>query len=637
MSRVNAPSQLRSRLAAVLGAWALLALTSGCGFLDFRDGGPESVDAGVVEGCFANSAGTCVAATSGCSPESISGGNGERCASCSEGGESFEICGAPTVGTCFQVEDPEPCTRCFTDDGATVYSDCGDVAATAVLDCEQTVYEPTPDQPNGESCEVCRDGTGRVVSETCGLELPDECHEETVEGRACEVCTRDGQEVSFVCEAPTLSEPPRVCESYASDTGSCVDCYGADDQLLLHECTFGEGADVVAFCETITEPSGLVCERCLNDDGFVVTESCDVPQPGLERCQDLSYEFDGEFIGCFVCVDEQNVFTVADCWSSQCNETDPGDPAGGPAPNTCAPPACSNSYENGQACRTCTSATGDSSTQCVAEGDIYCQEEEVFFDPPPSDPGDPNEPAPPAEVQVCTVCRDTQTGEEVYRDEDCGAGTGGVVCEPAINVDGTPCEICYDDFGFDPIYSTCGDNSMCGVELNVSLLDPQGGQLFLPSSEANGQATPAVADCSFCEAGVDSFPLEDGGYCVMQREACAVDSDDTEPVPCSSEVPYRLAFDLTQCADPWGASDGIDGLLNAMTWALREHELVTFSVSHTLPNAPPAQCEACDCGRGDTFLFELSYDDAQRLLALNLGFYESDDGSTGIDPPPPQP
>lgn len=619
----SGPPPLRA-LRAVLVCAALAVGALGCTSYDASVGPQEGPQGPATGDCYENGAGECVVASEGCSPGEISGGATERCARCADGEAEYEICGEPRVGTCFQVEFAEPCTRCVADDGALVFSDCPDEDNAAVLDCETSQTPPTEDAPEGETCQVCRDGTGRVVSETCGAGQADDCREEERNGRTCEVCTVDGQDVVLGCSAPTLSEPPRVCETYEGADGSCVDCYGEDDQLILHECSFGMDAGAAAFCETVTTASGVPCDRCYNGDGFLVSEQCDDTPPaiGPERCQELFYELGDEEVMCFVCVDEQNVFTVADCWSNAC-EMDPALDDG-----QCSP-QCFTTYENGQPCRTCTGVNGQTGTQCVADGDVYCQEEEVFPEEPPPD-DDPNTDPTAPEVQLCTVCRDTNTDEVVY--EECGPNFGSsVACEPAVAVDGTQCEVCYDDFTGDEVYSTCGDDAMCSSVTEQLLFGENNNELYLPGGADNADVAPepALVDCTFCSADAsNALQGQDGGFCQLQNELC------TESVTlCPTAFPV-VGFDLTQCADPWGQSNGIDGMLGAMAWALGQHEVVVTDLTHELTGEAPAACEACDCTRGDRFLLKLATADAaQRLLELNLGFYLVEDAPE----PPPEP
>jgi hypothetical protein len=588
-------------------------------------GGPEGPN--VAGECFENAIGECVVSTDGCDPASIGGNAAEKCASCSEDGVDVEICGRPSVASCYAVEYGDECTQCTDDDGQLVWTDCPDDGALVSLDCEVQTYEPTADAPNGRSCEVCRDDTGRVVTESCGQEA-EECHEEVIDGRPCEVCTAGGDVVFQACGSPELSEPPRLCEVYESPEGRCVDCYGQGDQLLSHECAFGAGALEGIDCEVVIGPSGQACEYCWNADGYLVEETCEGGgTPAPERCNELFYEFPNELVTCFTCVDENGVFTVADCWSSTCDDgnLDPDLP-----PQTCAEPVCESHYENGEPCRTCYSQNGESQTQCLPDGDVYCQPEEVFADPT-TEP-DPNQPPPEpgSDVTVCTVCRDADTGVEVHR--DCDGGTEPPVCVADTSVDGDGCETCYDPATMDTLYTTCGE-PMCVDEYGLALTSTNGDALTLPpDSNDNTAAAAATADCSFCVANEDTYPVTDYGFCDLVGDEC----DDSAGEPCPPEPWVVLGWDLTQCADPWGASDGTAGLLRMMSWALESHGVVVHFVEHESPMMAAEACEACDCLRGDRFLAWVEEGD---VPALNqLGFYGLEDqGTGGVDDPSPPP
>jgi hypothetical protein len=615
MARLSSPIR---HLLALFGAVSLAVSLAGCSVGgEIVDGPDDPVDAGVADGCFANATGECVVATEGCDPSAIDAAGGERCAVCSVDGEVVDVCGEPEVAFCFDLEAPEPCQRCVTQDGVVLFDDCYESPEQlADLTCENVTYEDDT-AAGATTCEVCRDQTGRLVSETCRPDA-DECFDVVVEGRACVECFAGGELAYRECEQTNLD--PRVCEAYGEGDLMCVDCYGEADQLLSHECSVGGPITPPAFCDEYLDPDGRHCEVCYSQDGDVVSEFCDdVPNTGVERCEELSFSDQT----CLLCVGAEGEPTFTECWSNVC----PDDPT-----NTMEcppPPPCETHFaDDGSVCRTCPTLGGESETLCLEGGDLFCSLEEVIEEPVPGNDPDPNQ--PPA-IVVCQVCRDGPDGPVVY--EECeDTSTEPPVCMETVSPDGVVCEQCFDPATGFELFNTCEGQpaDMCFDEVGV-LRGENGGELFLPADASDGTNDALLAEysCYFCGDADDPQGLNGYGDCVLRPDACGgvqpqpgdPDDPNTDPAVCS--VGVVVVYEPMQIEpDPWGSSDGIDGMVNALTWLLSNHGVAAYSVTHEPVDENFVACEGGECPRGDRLYFSVTEQDALMLLNLGVGFFQ---------------
>lgn len=433
---------LAAGMSALLGCAEALSLSRG----DDEAG----ADAGSArsDSCFTNPEGECVVTSEGCDPASIRGSALERCASCEQGGVGYEICGPAKTARCFDLELGQPCQRCVTDDGEVLYDDCSArVDQFGDLHCEAVAYEGAD-----ADCEVCRDDHGVVVRESCRPNAS-RCEERVVNGRACRECfTAEGAFAYRECEPADLD--PAICEVYGGAEGRCVDCYGADNELLSHECTTtpppGLGTEPgprppeapPSYCDSMTDPAGRSCTLCYNADGGLVEEQCDDgTSRSPARCEELLFR---EQV-CLVCVDGNGQES-----STQCSRAP--DSCEGIAAECGPAPPCENRYrDDGTLCRTCPTANGDE-TLCMSGGGLTCETVQEFDETPPiGGVGDPG-----LTSEVCTVCRAPGMEEPVYSvcSSD-GTVPPQPVCSTRETADDVMCEVCVAPGGGDEVYSSC--------------------------------------------------------------------------------------------------------------------------------------------------------------------------------------
>lgn len=598
------PSLLSRALCRAL-LLAGLVLVGGCaeGLSAVYPGADSEAGGSSRDVCSPDEAG-CALSDDGCSPGAIRDSGGQRCAGCEGTFGEVEICGVPVEGRCFDLEAPELCQRCVTDDGRVLYDDCVERADDfSELACESVSY---PDDDGGSrSCQVCRDDAGRVVRESCRPDAAT-CGEVMRGGRACTECLTAEGELAYR-ECPTPDIDPRRCEVYGNSQGSCTDCYGEDDELLLHECSViqtdagAEAPSLGGYCEELADPSGLTCQRCYDPNGGLASETCTETTSGPERCELLDYTDQT----CLLCVDGDGEETFTGCEAKSCPEGD-----------TCAPAACTNEYlPNGTLCRTCPVAGSDETqTRCLSDGQLYCETEQEFV----SDPNSSGE----VQSELCVVCRDGLDGPEVYR--HCGLDGSAAATPLCYGVAGQSgfCEVCEDPESGEEVYSSCGPappaafDGQCLEQDGLALKDDEGAALSLPSGE------PAVVDCFACGAD-GGAPPEGEGRCEL-RASCTSESDgdSVQPVPADPcPALTALYYDPLQCnGDPWGETVGVDGVAGAMAWLLSEHGVVVYTLSDS-PVLVSGVCEACDCPRGDRLTLLVSEPDAALLLELELGFY----------------
>lgn len=562
--------------------------------------------------CYENGAGQCVVATAGCDPNTITGSAVERCATCETGGTDVEICGASTTARCFDLDQGGLCQRCVTDSGEVLYDDCAAGADDlSSLTCEPVSYDSDEDT----TCEVCRDDNGYVITQSCRPNAAT-CIDVVRSGRLCEECFTETGELAYrECEAPDLD--PRVCEAYGGFSGQCVDCYGADDELLSHQCTLGIGLDGGAsapgessssYCDQVLDPSGRSCERCYSSTGSLISETCvDDAAYSPARCEELRFTYQV----CLVCVDDTGAESLTQCQSTTSACADPA---------SCPPPPCTNRYlDDGTLCRTCpTSTAGETESRCMSGGDLLCDVQDEYSETPPAD----SESDPGVVNEVCTVC--TVSGEVVYSP----CSTDGTVppqpvCSPTTTADNVSCEVCVDPATGEEIYTSCPEaapppqqSEACLETTGVPLTGASGQQLYLP---AEGAAEPdaAVADCVLCSPSGNAGDPANTGGCLMQHECT---SSGTDASVCEERT--AVLYDPTQCAEPWGDATGSGALVAAMAWLLEQHGVVVYALDDegVSPDFTGA-CEGCDCPRGDRYTFEVSAEDAALLLNLGLGFY----------------
>ncbi len=419
------------------------AMAPGDNLAGGADAGAEGAE------CYENDVGQCVLASEGCDPADISGSVVERCAACDGGG--VQVCGPARTARCFELELAGPCQRCVTDDGQVLYDDCAAPAdELGDLLCESVSYDSDDARADETTCEVCRDANGQVVRESCRPNAT-ECRDVIVNGRDCQECfTAEGELAYRECERADLD--PRVCEVYGGAGGSCVDCYGDDDELLSHECTSGGSFDGgvgapardASYCDEVLDPAGRTCERCYSETGTLVSESCvDDVEAAPGRCQQLTFSEQS----CLVCVDDsgQEASTQCESTTNACA-----------SPDACPVPSCENTYTaDGTLCRTCptsNAAADGSETRCMSDSDLVCVTDQSFSEAPPPEGGDD----PALVSEVCTVC--SAAGVEQYRAcSSDGSVPPQPVCSAKSSADGAACEECVEAASGDVVYSSCDE------------------------------------------------------------------------------------------------------------------------------------------------------------------------------------
>ena len=551
-----------------------------------------------------------------------------------------EICGELRTARCFDLESPEggTCQRCVTDAGEVLYDDCFDAPQdVANLHCEVVLRGDPAEAPttevlacssdtdcgegavcildnqapegrcvpltDGVECEVCTDEAGYTVREVCRPQA-DSCSDVVeADGRVCTECTLNGELAWRECTRPDVD--PRVCEAYGDESARCIDCYGESDELLSHDCSFGNGGQ--GFCDVVAAPGGLSCRTCYDASGAVLFEECDAGQPPM-RCEELAFTDQT----CVVCVDEQNAPLFTDCRLNSCS------PVGDCPP----PPPCEVRFTgDGALCRVCpVEGTNEVEQRCLSGGDLFCFFEDSFSEPPPpSSPDDPNSP-PPASPDVCLVCVDAAVGSEVYR--SCGGGAGAAeppVCMPSTDADGVLCETCYDPQTGEALYSSCAEPppppdqcvDMPGLEVRGS----QGQALYLPSDNVD-VATPAIADCVSCAESPDMPAFS---QCFLRMSCGATDPSMPEPQPAPCVEVQTWFYEVTQCADPWGQSADVDGIVRMIAYLLEQHGVPAWRVSYSPGLQTPSTCEACGCLTGARL--EVDVEPAYEGVLVDLGFH----------------
>lgn len=432
--------------------------------------------------------------SSGCSSDAITSEDGYACAECELSEGDIEICGDIVSIPCFTVESPfgGTCQQCISDDGEFAFNNC-DEGQDALIEVQCRNVESAIEQEDGEvtveTCEICTDETGRVISRRCRPEA-DSCETVVENGLQCEVCTLDGEFAYRECE-PAVFEP-RVCETYGTDEARCFDCYGVNDELLLHVCGGdefpGNGSDVA--CEEYINFEGEYCERCYDTaTGEVFEEFCDEPVFPNERCEVLAFE-NAE---CVVCSIEGELVS-SECFGFCEGEpgvdpNDPSNPDGAPVIEEC-PAECELSrIEENVICIACfDSFSGDFQEQCTSGqivGDLDCEViYETVVEGTEDGGGNPEDFAQPQacnedadcgpdefcndEVCVrqgeeppvvtdyeCLVCYEPNTSDEVYR----ACEPVGQPTQPECYVDyddrGEPCEVCFDPETGDVFFDSC--------------------------------------------------------------------------------------------------------------------------------------------------------------------------------------
>lgn len=439
-------SSARRLPGALFLALGILSLV-GCAFVADDLAGREPDDsAWPPADCASTPDGDCGVTGDGCDPREIFEDGSERCARCAYQGEPYDICGAPRTARCFVLDHGAPCERCVTDEGEVLYDDCATRADDFVeLSCEAVAYEGAD-----LVCEVCRDDHGVVVRESCRPNAS-HCEDRVVNGRACRECYTDEGDLAYrECQRADID--PVVCEAYGSSVAQCIDCYGANDELLSHECSMpippgaGHGGEMPmpgpSYCDSVIDPSGRSCTSCYSAAGDLVEEHCDDVDVGRPaRCEQLAFLEQT----CFVCVDDDGQES-----STQCS---PNSDSCRTSPIACpAPPPCENRYrDDGALCRTCVTSSGESETLCMSGGGLVCETEQEFSESPSPGRGEPA-----LTSELCTVCRAPGMPEPVYR----ACSTDGTVppqpvCSTRAQEDGSTCEICVAPGSAEEVYSTC--------------------------------------------------------------------------------------------------------------------------------------------------------------------------------------
>lgn len=564
-------------------------------------------------------------ATPGCPVEGITTTGDEVCAPCDFVPEP--ICGVPTTAICESRQDSsgQPCELCLTDAGVVLYDDCRLDASAGV---EAARCETVPGATEGEVCTACFDSLGSVVSSTCAP-AADRCEPFVADdGRTCSSCSSDDGTSYIVCE--TVAIDPAYCLAWGNAFGQCVDCFDAFDTRLSHACTPDEGPRV---CEQRVQPEGLVCIVCYDAGGFVVEQSCDEGVPQFERCEELTFS---EQI-CTVCVDAAGTPTFVDCRSTVCEGkvnavaacrsdadcaaaevcfagtcTPLDDPGAAEAPaDACAAPACTMSRDaDGTLCRTCPTSAGDSETRCLGAAVLSCEVlPEDALPAADRDTVDENfgsdgvETLPPADPQgrLCVLCRDRESGDEVYRDCDGNGAVPPPACREVIGEDGSTCTACFDAITGDTVFTSCGA-ARCHDRADRTLVDEGGVPLRLDGGEA-------VATCEQC--------LVDGAdEATCRLPARCGDGLFADLASCAGTASLTIA--PRRCENPWeafrqdtGRDDDLAGLL---AFALADHDLVIHAATTRPGNA--GCTETCGCNRGDQVELVVADVDLERARAV---------------------
>ncbi len=649
--------QLGQRLLTV-AALSLMVIGMGGASCLIDIGVLEAEDAGVLVGDGGTEADTDACqegaiCTPGCLASGINSAEGSACAECvDDSGDAISICGEIVSIPCFTVESPfgVTCQQCFSDDGEYSFNNC-DESQDAFVEvvCRDVETETVNEdgELDVETCEICTDEGGRVVSRTCRPEA-DSCETVIDNGLECEVCTLGGEFAYRECQ-PLIFEP-RVCETYGNDDERCFDCYGDQDELLVHYC---EGPNVPAIegsiaCDEYVNFEGEYCEVCFNTaTGEIVNEACEGEGNPSERCEVLFFDS----AECTVCSIDGDV-TSADCFG-YCEGTgeDPDGPPGNAPPdpdfpNEC-PAECDLSRIDGDTvCVACFDLnTGDFQEQCTSggEGDLLC---EIIYDTVSDDPNDPGlmpaeecfedadcnrnaicidqvcvpegEPPPVVTDYECLVCYDPETEEEVYRACEPIGQPQQPECYVENDAAGNPCEVCFDPETGDIFFDSCDDEPppppQC-LELELPLLRADR-DIYLtnvdgtsPAYDPNG--TEIIAFCQECYG--DGF--EDGF-----AECNVFGTCDAFALDCGQNGLVRIAIAPTACDAPWGRDfDGDpDELARILGWAWEDVGVRAVEVVRL------GQYETDDCNspRGDTIILTVPENALEQFAAFDFEFFD---------------
>jgi hypothetical protein len=564
------------------------------------------------------------AATPGCPVEGITTNGNEVCALCDFAPEP--ICGVPTTAICESRQDSSglPCELCLTDTGVVLYDDCR-LDASADVDAARCESVPGAE---GEVCSACFDSLGRVVSNTCAP-AADRCEPfVAADGRTCSVCSSDAGDSYTLCD--TVDIDPAFCVAWGNAFGRCVGCFDAAGVRLSHACTPNDGARV---CERRVQPEGLVCSVCYDAGGFVVEQSCDEGVPQFERCDDLVFS---EQV-CTICVDASDNPTFVDCRSDLCegrvgvisscrSDADcgpgqvcfngsctsldrPNAPPGGAEGDACAVPACAMGRDaEGALCRTCPTSTGGEETRCLGAAVLSCEVlPEGALPPADADAVDENfsndAVAPPAAPQGrrCVLCRDRESGDEVYRDCDGNGAVPPPACSEIVDEDGSTCTACFDAITGDAVFTSCGA-ARCHDRTRRVLVDKRGGALRLDGADA-------AATCEQCR--VDGI-----GETTCRLPARCSDGLFADAASCTGTASLTIA--PRRCGNPWeayrqgtGRDDDLAGLL---AFALADHGLVIQAA--TARPGITGCTDRCGCERGDRVELVLAEGDVERARSV---------------------
>ncbi|MFH1808793.1 MAG: hypothetical protein ABIJ09_08605 [Pseudomonadota bacterium] len=532
-------------------------------------------------------------------------------------------------------------------------------------------------EAGGQTCEICTDLQGRVLSELCGVGERAECSVlENNLGATCSICqTSTGTVLFDSCHEELPTNMLAGCESYTDANGlTCEICYADNGDVVRRDCT---GEDLP--CE-IYQRDGQRCQRCVNGNGGT-TETCEPLPPGPDYCNALS-SADGST--CYTCYDANNAVVEHSCSGPApvaCSEYRTSDGAtcqvcydqnGGVVNRSCwrdPPPEQCHTYSTSDGlCTICYDAAGNithracDTTGCAGQGltcmnDSDCAQGAACVnglcscEQAPSCElfttldgvlceicGDLNRdgtvdvldatcfPEPPTPVECWEETRSDSTGDSVVCtvcrteqgeiSETCSNSRPSVVCVVEQSADGIICEVCRDPNGV-VVHTSC-DDLLCHEEA-------------VPSQGPTDQLVP----CQLCERQGLLVSLA----CDMQNTCYTTGTDPADPpppqpTPGAPPAPdpcgnLWLNIEPLQCGNsPWERWFRDVNNVQEIRPIDEGEVLREYYRSQLAPSIPvlayrierglfdTSFCASCDCPRGDRIFIYVPANVSQRLVEL---------------------